>query len=187
MYFSILFIVILLIGFIIWSLYYSVNKQEENFSEEQIEENINETIEDFDEKFFEYTRNGEKYQHFLSLSSMRDCALIRGLLQADNIPSYTEGEHMNSIYGGLAGTMNAVVAIKLYILYKDYDRAIEIIKDFLEQKIERISSESEKSFGRKVLDSISTLCNVSENNSCEFLGIVILAKAKADDLLEECE
>ena len=46
---------------------------------------------------------------------------------------------MNSIYGGISGTMNAVVAIKLYILSKDYDKAYEIVKDYINEKIHRIT------------------------------------------------
>lgn len=69
----------------------------------------------------------------------RNCTLIRGLLQVEGISTYTEGEHMNSIYGGISGTMNAVVAIKLYILSKDYDKAYEIVKDYINEKIHRIT------------------------------------------------
>lgn len=36
---------------------------------------------------------------------------------------------MNNIYGGISGTMTTVVAIKLYILCDDYDKALEIIND----------------------------------------------------------
>ena len=36
---------------------------------------------------------------------------------------------MNNIYGGICGTMTTVVAIKLYILCNDYDKAVEIIND----------------------------------------------------------
>jgi len=48
---------------------------------------------------------------------------------SEGIPSYVEGEHMNNIYGGISGTMTTVVAIKLYILCNDYEKALEIIKD----------------------------------------------------------
>lgn len=84
---------------------------------------------DFEKEFFARTEKGEKSQLLLSLASLQDCMLLRSLLHADGIPSHVEGEHMNNIYGGLTGTMTSVVAIKLYILCSDYDKAVEIIKD----------------------------------------------------------
>lgn len=94
-------------------------------------ENNEEEIKNFEDDFFEATQAGEKSQLFLSLASQKDSAIIRSMLQADKIPSYTEGENMNNIYGGISGTMHAVVAIKIYILQKDYDRACEILEDYL--------------------------------------------------------
>ena len=89
-----------------------------------------EDLPDFEKGFFERTQAGEKSQLLITLASQQDCAIIRSLLQAENIPSYTEGEHMNNIYGGLSGTMTTVVAIKLYILCADYDKAVDIIKNY---------------------------------------------------------
>lgn len=169
---------------IVWRIYRSFG----NFEKDTSTENSNDVdfeIENFDEAFFEQTNKGEKYQHFLSLSSQKDCALIRGILQADNVPTYTEGEHMNNIYGGIDGSMNAVVAIKVYILYKDYDRALEIISDYIRLKVERINSEEDKNYGEKILEALSSLSFSNSNSGCEILGIVILPKAKMDDLLED--
>ncbi len=55
--------------------------------------------------------------------------LIRSMLYADEVPSYAEGEHMNNIYGGIIGTMESVVAVKLYVLEADYERAKEIFEN----------------------------------------------------------
>ena len=84
---------------------------------------------DFEKLFFERTKSGEKAQLLLSIASQQDCLMLRSLLFSEGIPSYVEGEHMNNIYGGISGTMTTVVAIKLYILCNDYEKALEIIKD----------------------------------------------------------
>ncbi|MBC6719042.1 hypothetical protein [Treponema sp. Marseille-Q4130] len=62
------------------------------------ETNVNEKNIDyskFEELFFENVRKGEKYQHFLNLSSQLDCMLIRSILASMKIPTYVEGENMN--------------------------------------------------------------------------------------------
>ena len=84
---------------------------------------------DFEKQFFERTKAGEKSQLLMSIASQQDSLMLRSLLFSEGIPSYVEGEHMNNIYGGISGTMTTVVAIKLYILCDDYDKAIEIIND----------------------------------------------------------
>lgn len=95
----------------------------------QIEQDFGDAeVPDFEKDFFERVKAGEKSQQVLSLGSQQDCALIRSLLSADGIPSYVEGEHMNNIYGGLTGSMTATVAIKLFILCSDYEKAVDIIK-----------------------------------------------------------
>ena len=88
------------------------------------------TMPDFEKEFFELTKAGEPYQLFLTLAAHQDCAIIRSLLNAEKIPTYTEGEHMNNIYGGLTGTGTSVIGIKLYILCKDYDTAYDIVTNY---------------------------------------------------------
>lgn len=83
----------------------------------------------YEKDFFQRTQAGEKSQLLMSLASQQDCLMLRSLLYSEGIPSYVEGEHMNNVYGGISGTMTTVVAIKLYILCADYDKALEIIKD----------------------------------------------------------
>ena len=62
----------------------------------------------FEELFFENVRKGEKYQHFLNLSSQLDCMLIRSILASMKIPTYVEGENMNKIYGGTSTFITTV-------------------------------------------------------------------------------
>lgn len=180
--FSVLGIMFLIVIYIKFS---DIHK-EKNKNSEQIDNNKEEDedsqIKDFDEDFFKATQNGEPYQQFLSLASQRDCSILRSLLQADNIPTYCEGEHMNNIYGGIAGTMNAVVAIKLYILEKDYDTAYEIVKGFIDTKIEKFNSKpesKEKESAKKVADILSAVVFQQPLiSSQEILGITVFPKAQ---------
>ena len=127
----IILILVAIFGFLIYNKYVKKDRNAENQNNDN-DKNTKEgeDIPDFEKGFFERTQAGEKSQLLITLASQQDCAIIRSLLQAENIPSYTEGEHMNNIYGGLSGTMTTVVAIKLYILCADYDRAVDIIKNY---------------------------------------------------------
>jgi hypothetical protein len=128
----IIFILVAIFGFLLYNKY--VKKDRNIDSQKKDDKNTDkkegEDLPDFEKGFFERTQAGDKSQLLLSLASQQDCAIIRSLLQAENIPSYTEGEHMNNIYGGLSGTMTTVVAIKLYILCAYYDKAVDIIKNY---------------------------------------------------------
>ena len=125
----IILILVAIFGFLIYNKYVKKDRNAENQNNDN-DKKEGEDIPDFEKGFFERTQAGEKSQLLITLASQQDCAIIRSLLQAENIPSYTEGEHMNNIYGGLSGTMTTVVAIKLYILCADYDRAVDIIKNY---------------------------------------------------------
>ena len=85
---------------------------------------------DFEKDFFARTQSGEKSQLFMTVATAGESTMIRSLLFADGIPSHSEGEHMNNIYGGITGSMAAVVAVRIYILCSDYERAVDIIKKF---------------------------------------------------------
>ena len=126
----VIFILVAIFGYLLYNKY--VRKDRNAGYQKNDDKNIKEgeDLPDFEKGFFERTQAGEKSQLLMTLASQQDCAIIRSLLQAENIPSYTEGEHMNNIYGGLSGTMTTVVAIKLYILFADYDRAVDIIKNY---------------------------------------------------------
>lgn len=85
---------------------------------------------DFEKDFFARTQAGEKSQLFMTVATAGESTMIRSLLFADGIPSHAEGEHMNNIYGGITGSMAAVVAVRIYIICSDYERALDIIKKF---------------------------------------------------------
>lgn len=186
-------ITILVISGILYFIFKNISQQEkwsgkeepmdkDFVSDDENNEEISDEIENFDKLFFEETKKGETYQHFLSLSSIRDCSLIRGLLQVEGIPTYTEGEHMNSIYGGISGTMNAVVAIKLYILSRDYDKAYEIVKDYVNEKIQRITRDGEENRNSNIRSGILVyLAGAPVSVGQESLGIVVLPKAEQNN------
>ena len=128
----VIFSLVAIFGYLLYNKYVrkdrNINSQKKDDKNKEKKEG--EDLPDFEKGFFERTQAGEKSQLLITLASQQDCAIIRSLLQAENIPSYTEGEHMNNIYGGLSGTMTTVVAIKLYILCADYDKAVDIIKNY---------------------------------------------------------
>lgn len=125
----VIFILVAIFGYLLYNKYVRKDRNIDSQKKDD-KRKEGEDLPDFEKGFFERTQAGEKSQLLLTLASQQDCAIIRSLLQAENIPSYTEGEHMNNIYGGLSGTMTTVVAIKLYILCADYDKAVDIIKNY---------------------------------------------------------
>lgn len=98
------------------------------------EEEHNEAIkqsEEFEKGYFERVRNGEQTQQFLSVGGQMACSMIRSLLFAENIPTYTENEHANSFYSLNNLSSSSAFSIKVFILVADYDRAYEIVSDFV--------------------------------------------------------
>lgn len=107
------------------------------------EEEHNEAIkqsEEFEKGYFERVRNGEQTQQFLSVGGQLACSMIRSLLFAENIPTYTENEHANSFYSLNNLSSSSAFSIKVFILVADYDRAYEIVSDFV-SKCDRANTE----------------------------------------------
>ncbi len=129
---------------------------------------------DFEEKFFNEVRDGKDYQHFLNLSSQMDCMLIRSLLASMDIPTYTEGENMNQIYGGTATGLTNVFKIKLYILTEDYDEASSAVIDYISNKVKSLSEKNGEDKYLKALELLAAPYNISPSQ--EMLGITILKK-----------
>ena len=123
-------IILGIVGFIAYFFFFKgKNGKNKEADSQETNENAELTSQTFEKKFFERVEAGEKSVLFLTLGNPGDTALIRSLLFADGIPSYVEGEHMNNIYGGISGTMESVVAVKLYVLDADYERAKEIFEE----------------------------------------------------------
>lgn len=86
---------------------------------------------EYEKGYFERIRQGEQSQQFLAVGSFFVASFLRSLLAAENIPTYTENEHINSMYSLNALNGASSFAIKIFILISDYDRAHEIISDFI--------------------------------------------------------
>lgn len=132
-----------------------------------------------EEKFFESVRNGKKYQHFLNLSAQIDCFMIRSMLASMDIPTYTEGENVNNIYGGASTCLTSVFKIKLYILIEDYEEAFEVVKGYIKNKAETLAERDGKDKYIKVFELLAAPYIIS--NSQEMLGIVVLPKKTEEE------
>ncbi len=126
--------------FVIYCIVSGVRKQKEiqsaqqspdYYMDEKEHDEAIKQIENFEKGYFERVRNGEQTQQFLAVGSMMMCSFLRSLLSAESIPTFTENEHVNSMYSLNALSGNSAFSIKVYILVADYDRAYEIISDFI--------------------------------------------------------
>ena len=102
---------------------------------------------EFEKGYFERVRNGEQTQQFLAVGSQIASSMIRSLLFAENIPTYTENEHVNSMYSLNNLAASSAFSIKVYILVADYDRAHEIVCDFINKHEAKQEVESEDGNG----------------------------------------
>ncbi|MCR4953053.1 MAG: DUF2007 domain-containing protein [Treponema sp.] len=147
---------------------------------------------EFEKGYFERVRNGEQTQQFLAVGSQIASSMIRSLLFAENIPTYTENEHVNSMYSLNNLAASSAFSIKVYILVADYDRAHEIVCDFInkhEAKQEVESDEKSASseataqkIAKKVAAGVVTGCffiPMPDGSEEKMLGITILPKVDA--------
>jgi len=112
-------------------------KQSQALSDLYTDENeYNEALKksaDFELNYFERVRKGEHIQQFLAVGSQVSCSMIRGILAAENIPTYIENEHVNSMYSLNNLPASSAFSIKVFILLADYDRAYQIVIDFIQK------------------------------------------------------
>jgi|WetSurMetagenome_2_1015567.scaffolds.fasta_scaffold283561_1 hypothetical protein len=90
--------------------------------------------EEFSKLYFQRVSQGEKIQLFAQVGNQGDCVVLQGLLQSSGIPSYTEFLHINKFYGPAAGMTSSGMNIRLYIISTDFDKALDIVKLFLDGK-----------------------------------------------------
>ncbi|MBR4790604.1 MAG: DUF2007 domain-containing protein [Treponema sp.] len=134
----------------------------------------------YEEGYFERIRQGEQSQQFLAVGSFFICSFIRSLLAAENIPTYTENEHINTMYSLNALNGNSSFSIKVFILIADYERAYEIISDFI-KKHER-ANEDESSGHSAVKTAVKAVSsglffvNLGEGPEEAVHGIMILPR-----------
>lgn len=128
----------------------------------------------FEEILFSKVREGYKHLHFLNIASQIDCAIIRSILSAAEIPTYTEGENSNGIYGGASSLLNNLFSIKLYILEEDYDEALLIVTDYIKNKANRLKENGDDKNYVKLLEILAAPHQISSKQ--ELLGISIMPK-----------
>lgn len=124
----------------LWFIISGIQKMKEIRSSQSLsefytnEEEHNQAIkeaEEYEKGYFERIKRGEQSQQFLAVGSFAVCSFIRSLLAAENIPTYTENEHINSMYSLNVLGGSSSFSIKVFILISDYDRAHEIVSDFI--------------------------------------------------------
>lgn len=141
--------------------------------------------EEFEMNYFERVRNGEQTQQFLSIGGFAACSLIRSRLFAEGIPTYIENEHINSMYS-LNKLSGSAFSIKLFILVADYDRAYDVVADFIsncersaQKDNEEKSEETAASTVKKVAAAVTTGCffiPMPDGSEDKPMGITILPK-----------
>ena len=135
-------------------------------------------IENFETDYFTRASNGEQTQEFLEVGEWRVSSFIQSLLFSEGIPSYADHEHVNNLGASSAFT------IKVYILTNDYDRALEVINDFMEKN--RIITEEEKERPKEikeqarkavtVIASAGLFIPLPDGSRTTSMGITILPK-----------
>ena len=114
-------------------VYTTWKNQKKSQAETPSPDNAKDTAE-FSKAFFERAQAGENAQQFLQLANQSDCALIQGMLQSAEIPSYTDFIHINKFYGPLTEATSSGLSIKLQILVNDYDDALAVVNDYIKTK-----------------------------------------------------
>ncbi|MCR5435440.1 MAG: hypothetical protein K6E97_00075 [Treponema sp.] len=141
-------------------------------------------IQNFETDYFTRASNGEQTQEFLLVGERRVSSLIQSFLFSEGIPSYTDHEHINTIYSFNNLGSSSAFTIKVYILTADYDRAFEIVKDLVEKNNIALQEEQErpKNTRQKVQKTIAVASAVAffiplpDGSLTTSMGITILPK-----------
>lgn len=182
-------------GMCIWFIISGVRKIKEVRASQELsefytdEEEHNKAIADaesYEKGYFERIRQGEQSQQFLAVGSFAICSLLRSLLAADNIPTYTENEHVNSMYSLNALSGSSSFSIKVFILISDYDRAYEIISNFIASREKKRDENSAGNTSDSVNKTVETgakaivtgmfFVNMPEGTEEAVHGIMILPR-----------
>ena len=154
------------------------------YTDEEEHDKVIQDAEAYEKGYFERIRQGEQSQQFLAVGGFTVCSFLRSILAAENIPTYTENEHINSMYSLNALSGNSSFSIKVFILISDYDRAYEIISDFIkthersaEDNAEKESTETNTA--KTVAKAVTTgmfFVNMGEGTEEAVHGIMILPR-----------
>ena len=175
--------------FCLWCIISGVRKMKEirsyqespdYYSDEKEHDEAMKAAEAFEKGYFERIRNGEQSQQFLSVGSMTVCSILRSLLAADGIPTYTENEHVNRMYSLNTLPGNSAFSIKVFILIADYDRAYDIVSNYIssnEKKDEKTPSikEAAETDARAVVTGLFFI-NLPDGAEEHIHGITILPR-----------
>ena len=82
--------------------------------------------------FFENIKNGEKALKIMTIYNQLDLMFIKSLFQLEQIPYYVEFKYSSTIYPGMF--FDSFTSSNIYILEKDYDDAMKIIKEYENKK-----------------------------------------------------
>ncbi len=164
------------------------NSKENSFSDlytdEAEHDQAMKEIENFETDYFTRASNGEQTQEFLEVGEWRVSSFIQSLLFSEGIPSYADHEHVNMLYSFNNLGASSAFTIKVYILTNDYDRALEVINDFMEKN--RIITEEEKERPKEIKEqarkavteiaSAGLFIPLPDGSRTTSMGITILPK-----------
>ncbi len=139
---------------------------------------------EYEKGYFERIRQGEQSQQFLAVGSFFVSSFLRSLLAAENIPTYTENEHINSMYSLNALNGASSFAIKVFILISDYDRAYEIISDFIKTHQRNQEEQTETGAAKTVAKAVTTglfFVGMPEGAEEAVHGIMILPRVTGNE------
>lgn len=126
------------------------------YTNEEEHDKAMQDAQEYEKGYFERIRQGEQSQQFLAVGSFFVCSFIRSLLAAENIPTYTENEHINTMYSLNTLSGNSGFAIKVFILISDYDRAYEIVSDFIKTHQQNQEDKAPESPAKTVSKAVVT-------------------------------
>lgn len=156
----------------------------EFYTDEEEHDKAMAEAQEYEKGYFERIRQGEQSQQFLAVGSFFVASFLRSLLAAENIPTYTENEHINSMYSLNALNGASSFAIKIFILISDYDRAHEIISDFIakhEKKDEEGPSIKDIKTTAKALATGLFFFNIPQGTEEAVHGIMILPRVTGNE------
>lgn len=116
---------------------------------------------DFSKEFFKRVENGEDVMLFMNLGNFFDVPMIQGLLYEEGIPSFVSNKNSSVNFGGVIN-FSSVVKIELYIIKNDFEKAVNVIKDY-NIKIQGTASMYNQ-FGKKI-ELLLNRKKIEENNS----------------------
>ncbi len=118
------------------------NKEEENNGDNS-EKAIEDEFIDYNDKFTQANRS-EPVMPLVRTFSIEDKMMLRSMLDAEKIPTYVKGEHVNNMLPGIGvqGYSDSII----YVYSNDYEDAESIVHDYVQNLIDSIEPERESGF-----------------------------------------